>query len=839
MAETTPVDDPVVERLTAVIAAVREDAARRHTPLIDSTRWSWDGALRVEGSVLVESQVLAYHRALRAASFADPPRPAVETELRRSPEGLRFRSVDPGARLELFRAPTGEDLQTQWAGPAWVRHFAQEGLRALVQIEDGTVGWVDDHVLGPLTALTADPWATVRRAGEGVSERIDADHHSAPARWARQRLGVPYRWGGNDEQAYDCSGFVQSALRQGIGLLLPKHTTDQMRRGVRVPVGAVAHLDLLFVQGREDRRNHVGLVLDAEGATHVVHACLSRGRVLEESLSAFLDRYRFIGARRVVTWPGGPVAPTRPEPNAGDSQDVERSASQPGPSERGRRWAETLRGGAVHVVGASSAEGSELLLHLVGVHGLADVHGHDFSPDAQAFARSYRKANSGWAKDLREARLNRLRRLPLQLHLGAEYLDGIEGAGTIFASQNWFNYAPNLPRLQAAADRGTPMAGIVDVAMALFPGTRVGVTGSNGKSTTTALVRHLLQHGGTFGRVLQGGNDRDQQVSLLDVESASTHDALVWEVSNRHLRDRGVTVDVAVVTNISANHVGDHGGYDAYREAKARLPRAVPPGGHVVIPGRVAEAHHCGEGLQTGVSRWWTGVRATDPGPWSSDDAFVYECDALLTIAPPGSGPKRTVRIDAFPLPGAHNRENLMAAVAVAAAVGVDVAALEAALLDSPTLAARLERVDAGGAVRVWNDLSSTTPESTIVALQCLGAPGRPLILIVGGEDKGMDFRALAACIRDGGHWVFALPGTGTDALVRSLDSSERLRRFQGADEAIRDALRSALADDTVGGVLLSPGMAFFQSQFLGDGPSVAQRVRAHLTTLTDERSRG
>jgi len=85
-------------------------------------------------------------------------------------------------------------------------------------------------------------------------------------------------------------------------VLLPKHTGDQRRLGDRVGAGSIAPGDLVFVKGRNKGLSHVGLALPAEETTTVVHSCLTRNQVMEEPLSTFLERYRFVGARRPIAW---------------------------------------------------------------------------------------------------------------------------------------------------------------------------------------------------------------------------------------------------------------------------------------------------------------------------------------------------------------------------------------------------------------------------------------------------------------------------------------------------------------------------------------------------------
>ncbi|MCO4770377.1 MAG: C40 family peptidase [Deltaproteobacteria bacterium] len=300
----------VAARLKDAIAQLRVELRERYPVLVDDTSWSVEAdAIRVRGSVLVPSQALAYQKAIGAAlarGVSDVPRPLVLTDLSADHRALRWARLV--SDVDLFGSPDEDNLQTQWAAGAWVRSFLDEADRArvLIQLPDGTVGWVTRAHLAPATPQN-DPWEHLVRSPAGsLTPAARTLGHAAAV--ARDRLGRPYRWGGNTLEAADCSGFVQSVVLDA-GVLMPKNTRDQMRRGVRVAQGAIDAGDLVFVKGREKALMHVGLALpDAENSANVsvIHSCLSRARVLEESLPDFLERYRFVAARRVVSWADAP-----------------------------------------------------------------------------------------------------------------------------------------------------------------------------------------------------------------------------------------------------------------------------------------------------------------------------------------------------------------------------------------------------------------------------------------------------------------------------------------------------------------------------------------------------
>ena len=469
-----------------------------------------------------------------------------------------------------------------------------------------------------------------------------------------------------------------------------------------------------------------------------------------------------------------------------------------------------LRGRRVHVVGASGAEGVALLLFLAGEAGFDGIVAHDFSADPRAFARSFRRANPAWPRAEREQLLRRLRSLPVEFRLGSRYLEGLEAADVVLASQNWFNYPSNLPALPDAVAGGAELLGVVDLAMDLFPGLRIGVTGSNGKSTTSAMIRHLLG-----GDAMQGGNDRTAQVELARLRDAAPAQRLIWEVSNRHLRDRAVLVDVAVLTNITANHIEDHGSWQAYRDAKLRLVRSAT--GHAVMTATDPESARHLDGLEATVWRVGAPTPEGQAGAWMADGRFF--------VRGPQGDPVDVGPTEALPLPGEHNRTNLLSALAAVTAAGLDPRGAGQRIATLGGLAGRLELVAEQDDVRwIW-DIQATTAPAAEPGIRAEGGQRR-LILLVGGDDKGMDYTGMADAAALRADAVIALPGSGTESFLRALAGRVAVHHSEDLDAALVQA--RALARPG-GSVLCSPGSAFFFSRFVDGGPSYGKRVAALL----------
>ncbi len=485
-----------------------------------------------------------------------------------------------------------------------------------------------------------------------------------------------------------------------------------------------------------------------------------------------------------------------------------------------------IRRGRVHVVGASGAEGIALLLYLAGEKGVPNIVAHDFSGDPRAFARSFRKANTAWDRTKREEILARVRRLPIELRLGDRYLEGLREADVILASQNWFNYPANLPAIPDAVAAGARLFGVADLALDLFEGIRIGVTGSNGKSTTAALITHLLQAGFPTGRqVLQGGNDRSRQVELGQIERGTALDYLVWEVSNRHLRDRTPTVDIAVITNITRNHIEDHGSWEAYLEAKLRLGHGAATGGQVVISAVDPACRRHTHALRAAGARVWRFGAPPPPGYGLDGLAWIDDEGIVRLRRPRETDIHHIGPISDLSLAGEHNHLNLLAAVCAAVAGGVEPARLTDALEGFAPLEGRLETVAEQDGVRWIYDIQATTAPAATAGIQTVGADG-PIVLLVGGDDKGMDYRAMADAAAVHCALVVALPGSGTDAFLAALGHRIDVEHVADLDAAIAVARERAASGSSV---LLSPGSAFFHSRYIEGGQTFGRRVQAAL----------
>lgn len=371
------------------------------------------------------------------------------------------------------------------------------------------------------------------------------------------------------------------------------------------------------------------------------------------------------------------------------------------------------------------------------------------------------------------------------------------------------------PFLERARDAGVRLTSEIALFWRFHPGRTLAVTGSNGKSTTTAMAHAMLRAAGLSCRL--GGNIGH---SLLpEVDEIAPHEWAVLELSSfqlEHLDRLPASPNVAVVTNFSPNHLDWHGCLAAYRRAKQAILRWQSPEDAAVLNQDDAD-----------VSDWATFGRTLWFG---SHDLFaeregIFERGADHVLRVNGREERFPLR-DWVPLPGRHNLQNAMAAACAAMVAGADLDSVRRGLEAYRPLPHRLQRVAHIAGRTFYNDSLATTPESTMVALEAV--PG-PIVLLVGGYDKEIDLAPLAEAIARRVK-AAALMGQTADALGCLLESnpeSDRLaiQECDSFEEAFRWAVNQSEPGDTV---LLSPACASYDWF-----PNYAERGRQFVEFVT------
>ena len=339
----------------------------------------------------------------------------------------------------------------------------------------------------------------------------------------------------------------------------------------------------------------------------------------------------------------------------------------------------------------------------------------------------------------------------------------------------------------AARAAGVPVWSEIELAARELPNPLIGITGTNGKTTTTELTAHLLRAAGTPAAAC--GNQGTPLAGLVDAADPAAW--LVVECSSFQLEDvHRFRPRAAALLNLAPDHLDRHGSLEAYRAAKLRLFAAQEPGDLAILP----------PGMEaTGAAparRVYDGPAGPDAAAWAEGGLHV-------------AGLGRVISWDDVPLRGRHNRENAMAAAALAAHAGAGADALAAGLRTFRAVPHRLEPVGSADGVRFVNVSRATNPDAAIAALDAYPAG---VHLIAGGRAKGTAFDALAAAARAAVVRAYTVGEAGpevAEAMRRAGVPAEECRTLEAAVAA---AAARARPGETV---LLAPACASFD-QFSG-----------------------
>ncbi|MEO7649328.1 MAG: UDP-N-acetylmuramoyl-L-alanine--D-glutamate ligase [Bryobacteraceae bacterium] len=344
----------------------------------------------------------------------------------------------------------------------------------------------------------------------------------------------------------------------------------------------------------------------------------------------------------------------------------------------------------------------------------------------------------------------------------------------------------DLPQLVEARRQGVDVIGEVELAGRFLQGRVIGITGSNGKTTTTALAGHILRFAGVPVQV--GGNIGTAVASL--VESSRPDQWNVVEISSFQLETiRSFRADIAVCLNVTPDHLDRHYTFAGYAAAKGRIFETQRQSDYAILN---ADDATCVDYSATLRARpvWFSSSRAMAPGIWL-DNGRLWMDDEMLMEA------------SAIPIRGLHNVENTMAAAVAARLAGVSLAGIAAAVSTFRAVEHRLEFVSAVRGVDYYNDSKATNVDATLKALAAFDGS---LWVILGGKDKGSDYRPLNAPLRKKAHAVLLI-GAASETIAAQLDGGVPVLEMGTLDRAVKLAHRRGTRGDTV---LLAPACASF-----------------------------
>jgi UDP-N-acetylmuramoylalanine--D-glutamate ligase len=336
---------------------------------------------------------------------------------------------------------------------------------------------------------------------------------------------------------------------------------------------------------------------------------------------------------------------------------------------------------------------------------------------------------------------------------------------------------------------GETVIGEIELAAQFLPGPIVAITGSNGKTTTTTLTGEILAAGGLS--TLVGGNIGTPAISLADRATRET--AIVLEVSSFQLETiQTFHPKVAVVLNVTPDHLDRHRTFEAYVDAKARIFENQRGDDFAVLneddPTCVAMA------ARTKAQVFWFGrQKEVKLGAWVREGNILFR---------DGRGQRQILSVSEIPLKGAHNLENVLAAVCAGALMGCAPEKIRQAVRDFKAVEHRLEFVATIRGVDYYNDSKATNVDATIKALESFPAN---IHLILGGKDKGSDYSVLNELLRQRVKRVYTI-GAAAGKIESQIKGAE-IVHAETLENAVRKANALAEPGDVV---LLAPACASF-----------------------------
>ncbi len=385
--------------------------------------------------------------------------------------------------------------------------------------------------------------------------------------------------------------------------------------------------------------------------------------------------------------------------------------------------------------------------------------------------------------------------IPALLEAGIMVESGGHGLLT-FRRQDLIVVSPGVPmdtpEVKQVVGFGLPVIGELELASRYLQGQIVAITGSNGKTTTTTLVGKILSDAGL--PALVGGNIGLPVIDL--VEKSRAESTSVLEVSSFQLETiEGFHPKIAVVLNITPDHLDRHGSFEAYAAAKTRITENQGAEDFLVLNGEDKATQMVALKTKAQIF-WFSGRRPIKQG------AFVHG-ESIVFLAREGGKAEPVMPVAEIPLKGAHNVENVLAAVCVARLAGVPAETIRATVAAFTAVEHRLEFVKSIRGVEFYNDSKATNVDA---AMKAVASFKGGIHLILGGKDKNSDYGLMAELLKERVKAVYTI-GSAAEKIERQLAGVVKMVSAGTMQVAVAKAAEAAASGDVV---LLSPACSSF-----------------------------
>jgi len=415
-----------------------------------------------------------------------------------------------------------------------------------------------------------------------------------------------------------------------------------------------------------------------------------------------------------------------------------------------------------------------------------------------------------------ESAVEALQGFPIDYVFGGHPPSLLKGADCLFLSGG---VPMELPVVQEAVSAGIEITNDSQIFLEQCPAPVLGITGSSGKSTTTALVGQIVEEAfvGSNRRSWVGGNIG--RPLLNDLEEIREEDLVVMELSSFQLENMHSSPHVAAVLNITPNHLDRHRTMQAYTRAKARILQFQVEQDVAVLNREDAGAWALASEARANLLSFGLRDDGDQHGTFLRDQSLWFRSVAQE---------ERICALETIALRGIHNLQNVLAACAIAAGANLPVNAMQEAIRSFHGISHRLEFVRRVNGADWYNDSIATSPERCIAALRSFDAP---LVLLAGGRDKDLPWEHFAEVVAERVDHLL-LFGEAVEKIKKAMETvvdADRpfsVQSFDSMDEAVAAAAAVASAGDVV---LLSPGGTSYDQyeDFEERGEKFKQLVRS------------
>jgi UDP-N-acetylmuramoylalanine--D-glutamate ligase len=362
-----------------------------------------------------------------------------------------------------------------------------------------------------------------------------------------------------------------------------------------------------------------------------------------------------------------------------------------------------------------------------------------------------------------------------------------------FLEQDLLIPSPGVPaddaHLKAARAKGVTIWSEIELAYRFMKGRLLGITGSNGKTTTTSLIEHILKTAGM--PTILAGNIGTPLIACVDAMNDETWTVAELSSFQLELIDT-FRPNIGVFLNLTPDHLDRHHTLQAYGAAKARVFENQTGEDAAILNADDAATTPYAPSLPR--VYWFSRKQRVAQGAYVRAEEIVFRQDGKEEIL---------LKIEDIPLAGAHNLENVLAAVAAARLAGATVTAIAKGVSSFAGVEHRLEFVSEIDGVRYYNDSKATNVDATLKAIDAF--PGR-ILIILGGKDKGSDYTVLQKPLREKAILALLI-GAAAEKIEKEISGSVALERAETIERAVEIASHAAQRGDVV---LLAPACASF-----------------------------